>query len=433
MKNVLAFVLGGGRGTRLRPLTKFRSKPAVPLAGQYRLIDIPISNCINSGLKRIYILTQFMSVSLHRHIRQTYRFDRFSAGFVELLAAQQTGSDLTDLKKNWYQGTADAVRKNLQYMLQPDADYVLILSGDQLYRMDYSEMLRTHCESNAEITIAARPVSRAEARGFGVMRTDNEGRVIGFSEKPQTDEEIDAVRTEPTWIDQYVPSQGRDCLGSMGIYLFNRDTLVELLRMNNYEDFGREVFPLSIDSRRVQMHLFDGYWEDIGTIRAFYDANLELTRANAPFDLGQPEAPMFSRPRILPPSQFEGTTVRDSAIAGGCRIGPGCVIENSVIGLRCVIGRNVTIKNSIIMGADEYETNEELATIDQAGLPCIGIGDGAVIDGAIVDKNVRIGKNVRIVNTNNVQEEIVSDDCEIHDGIIVIVKSGTLPDDWSMP
>lgn len=429
MKNVLAFVLGGGRGTRLRPLTAYRSKPAVPLAGQYRLIDVPLSNCINSDLKRIYVLTQFMSVSLHRHIRQTYRFDRFSAGFVELLAAQQTD----EKGKDWYQGTADAVRKNLQYLMQPNADYVLILSGDQLYRMDYRQMLRTHVDSGAEITIAARPVERKDAHGFGIMKTDAAGRVVGFREKPKTDKEIDEVKTDPAWIDrQGIPSHGRDCLGSMGIYLFDRDTLVDLLTTTDHEDFGNQVFPSSIDNRHVQMHLFDGYWEDIGTIRAYYESNLELTRHDAPFDLAQPEAPMFSRPNILPPSQFENATIHKSAIAVGCRIGNGSLIENSVIGLRCVIGQNVTIRNSIIMGADEYETDLELEDGAKSGLPRVGVGDGTVIDGAIVDKNVRIGANARIMNPAEEQERIVSEICEIHDGIPVIVKAATIPTGWEL-
>ncbi|MDP7301499.1 MAG: sugar phosphate nucleotidyltransferase, partial [Pirellulaceae bacterium] len=268
MRNVIALVLGGGRGTRLSPLTKYRSKPAVPLAGKYRLIDIPLSNCINSGMNRIYVLTQFMSVSLHRHIRQTYRFDAFSGGFVELLAAQQTA----DTGSDWYQGTADAVRKNLRYIEQDGIEFVMILSGDQLYRMDYCDMLRTHRESGADVTISALPVSREDARSLGVMRIDDSSRVVGFLEKPQTDEEIDLVRIDPTWIDaQGIASGGRECLASMGIYLFNRDFLVDVLTKTTYEDFGKEVFPAAFRARHVQAHLFDDYWEDIGTIKAFYD------------------------------------------------------------------------------------------------------------------------------------------------------------------
>ncbi len=282
MQNVLAIVLGGGRGTRLYPLTKFRSKPAVPLAGKYRLIDIPLSNCINSGLNRMYVLTQFNSVSLHRHIRRTYVFDSFNAGFVEILAAQQTTQGSV-----WYQGTADAVRQNLRYVEESGADYVLILSGDQLYRMDYRDMLATHEKSGADVTIAAMPVTREAAHAFGIMRADDTGRVVGFLEKPKTDSEADIVRTPPEWIDAHgVASHGRDLLASMGIYLFNRATLVDVLTKTDYHDFGKEVFPASMRTRKVHMHLFDGYWEDIGTIKSFYQCNLDLAQTESAVRFG---------------------------------------------------------------------------------------------------------------------------------------------------
>ena len=429
MNNVVSFVLGGGRGTRLYPLTKYRSKPAVSLAGKYRLIDIPISNCINSGVTRLYVLTQFMSVSLHRHIRQTYRFDVFSGGFVEILAAQQTMDKGTD----WYEGTADAVRKNLRYIQQSGADYVLILSGDQLYRMDFRKMLQTHQESGADVTIAGIPVSRNDAKSLGVMRLNDSGRVEGFLEKPQTDDEINLVRMEPAWIDaRGIKSDGRDCVASMGIYLFNRETLEDVLTKTTYEDFGREVFPSAIRARHVQMHLFDGYWEDIGTIRAFYDANLSLCQSNPPFDLFVPEAPIYSRARYLPPIRMSGATVNNSLIADGCRIGKGAVIENSVIGLRCVIGENVTIRDSIIMGADEYETGAELQGDETAGRPQIGIGAGSVIEQAILDKGCRIGQNVRIVNENRAEETPDADDCVVRDGIPVVLKEAVLPNGWKL-
>ncbi|HEV3003154.1 MAG TPA: sugar phosphate nucleotidyltransferase, partial [Pirellulales bacterium] len=285
MKQILTLVLGGGRGVRLHPLTKFRSKPAVPLAGKYRLIDIPLSNCINSGLNRLYVLTQFNSVSLHRHIRRTYRFDSFNGGFVEILAAQQTPEHA-----NWYQGTADAVRQNLRYLQQPGIEYVLILSGDQLYRMNYMDMLATHQRTQADVTIAALPMPRESASGLGIMRLDEAGRVQGFLEKPKTQQELALVRTDPAWIDaQGVASRGRDCLASMGIYLFNCKTLVDLLTKTDYRDFGKEIFPTSIRTHRVQVHLFDGYWEDIGTIKSFYQANLELTKAAPSFELNSAE------------------------------------------------------------------------------------------------------------------------------------------------
>ena len=428
MKNLLTLVLGGGRGTRLYPLTKHRSKPAVPVAGKYRLIDIPLSNCINSGLNRIYVLTQFNSVSLHRHIRTTYRFDAYSGGFVELLAAQQTLD-----RSDWYQGTADAVRQNLRYLQQPGVDYVLILSGDQLYRMNFAQMLATHNEADADVTIAALPVPSEAASGLGVMRLDDEGRVVGFLEKPQTTEELNLVRTDPAWLDRRgIASGGRDCLASMGIYLFNRDTLVDLLEKTKYWDFGKEIFPTSIRTHHVQVHLFDGYWEDIGTIRSFYEANLELASSHAPFELISEDQPIYSRARFLPPSRVEGATVRSSLIADGCVIEDGAHIENSVIGLRCRIESGATIKNSVVMGADGYQTTDEIAADNKADRPPVGIGSGTVIDGAIVDKNCRIGRDVRVVNETGVEECSESPDAMIRDGIVVVAKDATLADGWQL-
>ncbi len=429
MKNVIVLVLGGGRGTRLRPLTTYRSKPAVPLGAKYRLIDIPLSNCINSGLRRMYVLTQFMSVSLHRHIRQTYNFDQFSGGFVEILAAQQS----MDGSLDWYEGTADAVRKNLRYIQQPGIDYVLILSGDQLYRMDYREMLRTHQEADAAATIAAIPVSRQVASQLGIMRLGPSDQVQGFVEKPQTEKVLKPVLMGSEWFAQRgVQARGRECLASMGIYLFNRDLLVDVLKSNEYEDFGREVFPSLIEEERVQCHLFDGYWEDIGTIGAFYEANLALTREDAPFTLVSAEAPIYSRARFLPPARISGADVRHSLIGDGCQIAPGAVIENSVIGLRCQIGPDVTIRNSIVMGADMFETREMLADDRKADVPAIGIGRGSVISGAIVDKNCRIGERVHIENTRNLVDYDDDSRCVIRDRIPVIGKEVTLPDNWKL-
>ncbi|QDU25617.1 Glucose-1-phosphate adenylyltransferase [Anatilimnocola aggregata] len=430
MRNVISLVLGGGRGTRLYPLTKFRSKPAVPLAGKYRLIDIPLSNCINSGLNRMYVLTQFMSVSLHRHIRQTYRFDHFSGGFVELLAAQQTTNDE---KKDWYQGTADAVRKNLRYLQQPGIDYVLILSGDQLYRMDYREMIKTHQDSKADVTIAGIPVDREAAKGFGIMRINDEGRVQGFLEKPQTYKEMDMVKMDPAWIDaRGIPSKGRDLIASMGIYLFNRDMLVDALEKTDYPDFGKEIFPAVVRSKRVMLHMFDGYWEDIGTIKAFYEANLSLAGTHPPFDLSAAVAPIYSRPRFLPPTMFDGATIKRSLIADGCQIGQGAVIENSVIGLRTIIGEGVTIRNTVIMGADSYDTDGTKQKHANNGTPQTGIGDRSYIEGAIIDKNVRIGKGVRIVNEQGVENRGEDEACIIRDGIPCVVKDGVIPDNFRL-
>ncbi|MBM4074612.1 MAG: glucose-1-phosphate adenylyltransferase [Planctomycetes bacterium] len=426
MRNVLAVILGGGKGTRLFPLTQYRSKPAVPLAGKYRIIDIPISNCLNSGMNRIFLLTQFNSVSLHRHIRQTYRFDRFDGGFVEILAAQQTMGGET-----WYQGTADAVRKNLAHLRQRDTEYILILSGDQLYRMDYTEMLATHQKSGANVTIAALPVTREAARNFGIMRVNDEGRVEGFLEKPQSDEEIDAmVRTDPAWIDaRGIKSHGRDCLASMGIYLFNRSTLEDLLNGSDYQDFGKEVFPMSIRTHKVNVHLFDGYWEDIGTIRSFYEANLDLTLPNSPFVLENQIAPIYTHARFLPPTRFDGIRVARSLISDGCVIGEGSVIENSVIGLRCKIGRNVTILNSILMGADAYQTDDELDSDRQESKPPVGVGDYTYLDGCIVDKNCRIGQGVHIEANSSLQMKEGSP-LVLQDGIAVVPKESILPDGW---
>lgn len=434
MRNLVTLVLGGGRGSRLLPLTRFRSKPAVPLAGKYRLIDIPLSNCINSGIKRIYVLTQFLSVSLHRHIRQTYRFDAFGGGFVELLAAQQTMEGGTD----WYEGTADAVRKNLRYLEQSDIDYILVLSGDQLYRMDFQAMLDRHIKDGNDATIATIPVDRDDASALGIMRVEGDGRVKGFVEKPQTDEQLQPVLMDPKWIDaRGVESKGRECLASMGIYLFNRDVLVDALRQSTHHDFGREVFPSLIEPKRVGVHLFDGYWEDIGTIGAFFEANLALAGSKPPFDLVSPEAPIYSRARFLPPTRLDGAHVTGSLIADGCEIGSGAKIENSVIGLRCKIGPNVTIKNSILMGADAYETRSQLKEDDRCERPRIAIGENTVIDRAIIDKNVRIGCDVRIEIPSDVDAFAEpfreTEQCAIRDGVFLVKKDAQLPDGWRWP
>ncbi len=419
MKNVLALVLGGGRGTRLLPLTRYRSKPAVPLAGKYRLIDIPLSNCINSGVNRIYVMTQFNSVSLHRHIRRTYAFDAYSGGFVEILAAQQTNDSM-----DWYQGTADAVRQQMRYLQEPDIDYVLILSGDQLYRMDFALMLATHRMMQADATIAAMPVTHEAASALGIMRLDDTGRVTGFLEKPKTPQEIDLVKMDPAWIDaRGVASRGRDFLASMGIYLFNRDVLIDVLSKTDYRDFGKEVFPASIRARRVQMHLFDGYWEDIGTIKSFYQCNLDLAAANPPFEMASAKAPIYTRARFLPSSRIAGAEIRSSLIGDGCIIGAGTKIENSVIGIRCRIGENVTIRNAVVMGSDAYESPDEFS----AQNPTVGIGSNSLIEGAIIDKNCRIGRGVQITNSQ-LPEVKQTEHYMVCDGIIVLEKGAVMPD-----
>jgi glucose-1-phosphate adenylyltransferase len=394
------------------------------VGGKYRLIDIPLSNCINSGLNRVYVLTQFNSVSLHRHIRSTYNFDPFTRGFVEILAAQQT-LDHTD----WYQGTADAVRQNLRYVEHSEADYVLILSGDQLYRMNFMDMITTHNIAGADVTIAAVPVHGHEASGLGIMRVNDAGQVEGFLEKPQTEDELRLVRTDPAWLEgRGIASRGRDCLASMGIYLFNRDTLVEVLRKTDYRDFGKEVFPATIRARHVQVHLFDGYWEDIGTIRSFYEANLALARPDAPFSLASADAPIYSRARFLPPSRVDGATVRRSLLADGCTIAPGAVIENSVIGLRCQIGPNVEIRDSILMGNDYYESEEDLAMNRTLGRPPMGVGKCCRIHRAIIDKNCRIGPNVVIMNHEHIAASPETPYGMVRDGIFVLPKDSIIPE-----
>jgi glucose-1-phosphate adenylyltransferase len=424
MHKVICLILGGGRGTRLFPLTKSRSKPAVPIGGKYRLIDIPISNCIHSGLNQIFVLTQFNSVSLHRHIANTYKFDPFGHGFVEILAAQQTMQH-----ESWYQGTADAVRRNIPYFTEQNYELVLILSGDQLYRMNFQEMIRTHVECKAEATIAALPVGETEARSCGIMRIDETGRVSDFEEKPKTTEKLARVRTDPEWLERFgVQAKGRSYLASMGIYLFNRAMLVQVLSAGGATDFGHEIFPQVIAKHRVQTHLFDGYWEDIGTIGAFHQANIDLTRDDPPFDFRFGDHPIFTRPRYLPPSHLSGVTMNNSLVSDGCTIGRGAVIENSVIGVRAKIGDNVTIRNTYIMGADMYEQSRHLADNARAGRPNIGIGANSVIENALIDKNARIGRNVRVVNEDGIVESEEAPHYVIRDKIVVIPKYTILQD-----
>ena len=426
VRNVLALVLGGGRGTRLYPLTRDRSKPAVPLAGKYRIIDVPLSNCINSGVQRIYVMTQFNSVSLHRHIRRTYRFDAFSGGYVEILAAQQTNEAMA-----WYQGTADAVRQHIKLLQDSDIKQVLVLSGDQLYRMNYADLLSTHEANDADVTIAGIPVADDVSSSFGIMRFDSAGRVKGFLEKPNAKSELDLVRTDPAWIEQAgIQAAGRSLMASMGIYLFDRDCLLDLLLKTDYQDFGKEVFPAAIRAKHVQLHPFDGYWEDIGTIRSYYQCNIDLASSKPPFELATPHAPIYSRARFLPPSRVDGARVQGSLISDGCTIGAGTVIENSVVGLRCQIGKDVVIRNSVILGNDYYETPEHLEVDLSNNVPPLGIGDGAVIEKAIIDKNVRIGRQANVINDAGLTELPESQYFTIRDGVIVVPKNAVLGDGW---
>jgi glucose-1-phosphate adenylyltransferase len=424
MQSVLSLILGGGRGTRLYPLTKLRSKPAVPIAGKYRLIDIPISNCINSGLNRIYVLTQFLSVSLHRHIANTYKFDPFSRGFVEVLAAQQTNE-----AADWYQGTADAVRQNVRYVQEDGADEMLILSGDQLYRMDFRLLLQTHRDSQADVTIAVLPVPKEQTSGFGLLRLDDTGRVAGFVEKPQTDEQLAPMHIAAEWLERRgIASHGRHYLASMGIYLFKRDVLIDLLNAKPVAtDFGKEIFPRSIATHRVQAHLFDGYWEDLGTVKSYHEANLALASDHPPFDFHTPEGVIYTRMRNLPASRVGGAILEQCLVSDGCVVQAGARIAHSVLGVRSRIGRNVTIRDSVIIGADAFETDAERAENRRRGRPDLVVGDGAVIERAILDKDCRVGRSVRIVNHAGVQDQ-EGPNYVIRDGIVVIPKGIVVPD-----
>jgi glucose-1-phosphate adenylyltransferase len=424
MDSVLSLILGGGRGTRLFPLTQLRSKPAVPIAGKYRLIDIPISNCINSELRRVYVLTQFLSVSLHRHIANAYKFDPFSRGFVEVLAAQQTNE-----AADWYQGTADAVRQNMRYIQEDTGSEVLILSGDQLYRMDFRQLIKTHRDSQADMTIAVLPVARQQTSAFGIVRLDNTGRVVGFVEKPQTADQLEPLRTSEEWMARCgIQSKGRPFLASMGIYLFERPTLIELLNAPPLAtDFGKEVFPRSIQTHHVQAHLFDGYWEDLGTIKSYHEANLALASDQPPFDFHSPEGVIYTRMRFLPASRISGARLDQCLISDGCVVQPDTRIERSVIGIRSRIGRSVTIRESIVIGSDRYETETERTEDQRRGVPSFGVGDGSVVERAILDKDCRIGRNVRIINRKNLQD----DEGKYHvirDGIVAIPKGTAVPD-----
>ena len=431
MKRVLAIILGGGAGTRLYPLTKTRAKPAVPLAGTYRLIDIPISNCINSEINKIYVLTQFNSASLNRHLTMSYNLSAgFGQGFVEVLAAQQTPDS-----PSWFEGTADAVRKYQWLFQEWDVDHYLILSGDQLYRMDYSKFVQHHVETGAQLSVGALPVDAAQAEEFGLMRTTADGRIREFREKPKG-QSLEAMRVDTQSLGLSADEASRrPFLASMGIYVFSRDTLFDLLNSNpGATDFGKEIIPASLErGDNLQSFLFDDYWEDIGTIRAFYEANLQLASANPPFQLISPSAPIYSRLRFLPPSQYSRVSVSNSIVADGCRIGEGSIIENSVIGVRCQIGKNVVIRNSILMGADDFQTQEEILADQNANRPSIGIGDASIIEGTIVDKNCRIGAGARIRNPQNIQDYGEEEDVIIRDGIVVVSKEAVLPPGWFMP
>ncbi|MEY4387383.1 MAG: Glucose-phosphate adenylyltransferase [Verrucomicrobiota bacterium] len=418
--NVLAVILGGGVGTRLFPLTKDRAKPAVPLAGKYRIVDIPISNCINAGFRRIYVLTQFNSTSLHKHLSQSYKFDQFTGGFVEILAAKQTLET-----SSWYEGTADAVRKNLVHFLAHDFEHLIILSGDQLYRMELRRFVREHAASGADITIATIPVNRSDVSGFGVLHVNEERRITRFVEKPKDKATQDSVMLPPEWHSKLgITGGGEKWLASMGIYAFSRDAIVKLLD-NDLTDFGKHIIPNAIQSHRVNSFVFQGYWEDIGTIRSFFDANLDACAELPRFNYFDMTAPVFSRPRFLPGSKINGAQIDHAMICDGCIINRGS-IKHSIVGIRSLVGEGTEMRRVVMMGCDFYETAKSIEEHERAGLPRLGIGSNCKIENTIIDKNARIGNNCVITpvgKPDNLDHGLYY----IRDGIVIIPKGGIIP------
>ena len=411
---VICVVLGGGQGSRLYPLTDTRSKPAVPIAGKYRLVDIPISNCLNSGIERIFVLTQFNSASLNKHIKNTYHFSFFSEAFVDILAAEQTPGNST-----WFQGTADAVRQSLNHLEQHECDYILILSGDQLYQMDFNEMIKNHEINGAEISIATIPVKADDAGDFGILKSDENNLITSFIEKPKQE-------VLPEWkseVSESLKAKGKEYLASMGIYLFNRDLLFQLLENNNRTDFGKEIIPQSIHNHKVLSYQFEGYWTDIGNINSFFDANIGLTDDIPEFNLFE-RKPIFTRARMLPPSKILGTTLEKTIVADGCII-HASRIERSVIGIRTRIGTGTTIVNTYVMGGDRYQTLKELQESEESQTPIMGIGERCYIKNAIIDKNCFIGNDVRINGGTHLNDG----DFKTHtikNGIIVVKKMAVI-------
>ncbi len=412
--NVLSIVLGGGRGTRLFPLTYSRSKPAVPIAGKYRLVDIPISNCLNSGYNKIMVLTQFNSASLNSHIKNSYHFDIFSRGFVDILAAEQNVDD-----ESWYQGTADAVRQSMKHMNKYDYDYVLILSGDQLYQMDFRELLDFHCKNEGDITIATIPVNAKDAPGFGILKSDEEGNITSFIEKPSSD----ILGEWKSEVSEKSRNEGKEYLASMGIYVFNKNVLKKLFEENDGDDFGKDLIPASIGNLTTLSFQYEGYWTDIGTIDSFYEANLDLCQDFPKFNLFS-TSPIYTRARMLPPSKILGSYVSKAIFGDGCIV-MADKIENSIIGNRTRIDRGSTIVNSYVMGADYYQDTEEIISHDRAGKPNLGIGKYVYIDKAIIDKNCYIGDNVRIIGGKHLPDGDY-DTHSIKDGIVVLKKGAVI-------
>lgn len=421
-KTTLAIILGGGQGSRLAPLTESRSKPAVPIAGKYRLVDIPISNCINSDIKRMFVLTQFNSASLNQHIKNTYHFSHFSTAFVDILAAEQTPDNPT-----WFQGTADAVRQCMNHFMNHEFDYALILSGDQLYQMDFNEMIKAHEKSGATISIATLPVTAKEAPEFGILKTDSENFITAFIEKPH-------ASLLPEWtseVSDESKAEGKHYLASMGIYIFNRDLLVDIMSNNETKDFGKEIIPQAIGHQKILSYQYEGYWTDIGNIDSFFEANLGLTDDIPKFNLFDNSSKIYTRARVLPPSKITGaSTIDKSVVAEGCIIN-GVAIDHSVIGIRSRVGYGTTIKDSYLMGNDFYQNLDEIRTNSQQGIINIGIGERCSISNTIVDKNCRIGNDVRLTGGKHL-EDVNTPLYTVKDGIIVIKKGAILPDGFTV-
>ncbi len=420
---VLSIILGGGKGTRLFPLTADRAKPAVPFAGKYRLVDIPISNCINSGFKQIYLLTQFNSASLHNHIAKTYNFDVFSNGFVQILSAEQTYSS-----ESWYEGTADAVRKNLKHFHDQEADYYIILSGDQLYRMDLEDMLKRHISSGAELTIAAKPISRKEATGLGIMATDKDGIITKFYEKPAPDKDISDFKVNKAYLESSLnvkANESNEYLASMGIYIFTAKRMEDALK-NDKTDFGKEIIPGLISECRVASYLFDGFWEDIGTIKAFYETNIDLANIKPQFNFYDETAPVYSHRRHLPATKVNFCNISSSLTAEGSII-TNAYIVNSIIGVRTIIDSGASLDGVYVMGATHYETEVQKKENAKLGIPNLGIGKASIIRKAIIDMNARIGEGCRIGIDDIPRKEGDFENYSIHDGIIVIKKGAVIP------
>lgn len=423
--NTIALILGGGRGSRLYPLTLERSKPAVGVAGKYRLIDITVSNCIHSGIRRVFVITQFLSASLHRHLMQTYRFDAFSGGFVEILAAEQTPN-----RESWYQGTADAVRESLRHVTQYHADAIVILSGDHLYRMDYGPMVERHLAADADITLAVQPVPRVEAPRMGLLRAAPDGTVVEFVEKPQDPAVLERFRAPGHLLDQCGMNGGGEdrYLASMGIYVFRPSVLVETLKDPARMDFGKEVLPAAVDRYRLRAHAFCGHWEDIGTIRSFFDAHMAMVQPNPPFALYEPGWPIYTRTRALPPARILESEIHNSLVAEGADI-TGASIHDSIIGLRSVVRPGARLTRVVMQGADYYAGEEPIgaAAMADAGVPPLGIGEGAIIEQAIIDKNARIGRGV-VIAPKAADAEFEGTNYWVRDGITVIPKGAVIPD-----